>query len=287
MTGARAAALLLALCAGTALADESRNQLEMRIKLAARLFADGPATQRITASGNPQAVAHLDEARVHQSVAENAVQRGELNVARRAVDDALRLVSLARRLVPDTAAQQAVARQRYAQMLAAMDKLIEAWRARAPQGDALDGDIYAALGLTETARYFGDAGRYIEAVFTLETAERHVLAGINRALQGRDIDYTQRAATPQQEFELELQRHAALADLLPLAINELRPRGDAAALIDRYADTSRSLRAQAQKQALAGDAPGALAHLRNAMLYLQRALQAAGLSTPQQIGSAP
>jgi hypothetical protein len=285
--GARAAAVLLALCAGTALADESRIQLEMRIRLAARLFADGPTVQRITASGNLQAINHMDEARLHQSLAEDAVQRGDLGAARREVEDALRLVGLARRPVPDSGTQQAVARQRFTQMQASLDKLIESLRQRLPPGDATDGDLYAALGLIETARYFGDAGRHIEGVFTLEAAERHVLAGMNRALQGRDIDYTQRAATPQQEFELELQRHAALAELLPLAVNELRPGGDAAALIERYKDLSRSLRAQAQQKAQAGDVAAALAHLRNAMLYLQRALQAAGVSTPQPTGSTP
>jgi hypothetical protein len=284
---APAAAMLLALCAGAALADESRIQLEMRIKLAARLFADGPSTQRIAASGNVQAASHLDEARLHQSLAEDAVQRGDLATARREVDDALRLVGLARRLVPDSGAQQAVARQRHGQMLASLDKLIESWRERLPPGEATDGDLYAALGLIETARYFGGAGRHIEGVFTLEAAERHVLAGMNRALQGRDIDYTQRAATPQQEFDLELKRHAALAELLPLAVGELKPRGDAAALIERYSDTSRSLRAQAQDKAQGGDLAAALAQLRNAMLYLQRALQAAGVSTPQATGSTP
>lgn len=287
MRGARAAAVLLALCAGAALADESRIQLEMRIRLAARLFADGPTAQRITASGNVQAINHMDEARLHQNLAEDAVQRGDLATARREVDDALRLVGLARRLVPDNNAQQAVARQRFTQMQASLDRLIESLRQRLPPGDATDGDLYAALGLIETARSFADSGRHIEAVFTLEAAERHVLAGMNRALQGRDIDYTQRAATPQQEFDLELQRHAAMAELLPLAVQELKPRGDAAALIERYSDTSRSLRSQAQQKAQAGDVPAALAHLRNAMLYLQRALQAAGVSTPQPTGSTP
>ena len=281
MRGACAAAMVLAMCAGTALADESRIQLEMRIRLVARLFADGPTAQRITASGNVQAVSHLDEGRLHQNLAEDALQRGDLDTARREVDDALRHVTLARRLAPDASAQQAAARQRHAQMLASLDRLIESWRAHMKPGDELDGDLYAALGLIETARYFGDAGRHIEGVFTLEAAERHVLAGMNRALQSREIDYTQRAATPRQEFDIELQRHQALAELLPLAVHELKPSGEAAALIERYGEAGRTLRVQAQQQAQAGDLPGAMAQLRNAMLYLQRALQAAGVSTPQ------
>jgi Arc/MetJ family transcription regulator len=281
---------LVVAVASAAAADEGRLQLEQRIRLSARLIADSPTAQRITASGNVQAVGHFDESRLHQSLAEEALQRGDLATARRAVDDALRHVGQARRLVPDLPGRQAAARLRQAQMHANLERLIQSWREHAlltGPGDVVDGDLAAALGLMGTARYFAEAGRYEESVFTLGTAEQHVLSGMKRALQSRELDYTARARNPSEEFQIELQRHAGLADLVPLAVNELKPRGEAAALIERYGDASRTLRAQAQQQFQGGDLPAALAHIRNATLYLQRALQAAGVAMPNPTGSTP
>ena len=122
---------------------------------------------------------------------------------------------------------------------------------------------------------------------TLQQAERHVLAGMNRLLHQRTIDYTARASTPQEQFRDELARHDALADLLPLAIAELKPQGEKAALIERHRDTARALRAQALQQEHEGDTAKAVATLRSAALYVQRALGTAGVSTPAPTDETP
>ena len=280
-------ALALAAMQGPAAADESRAQVEQRIRLASRLIHDSPTAQRIAGSGHEQAQSYFDIGRLHQAMAEDALQRGDLGAARRAVDEALRHVGLARRLVPDAPARQAAARQRAEQMHSNLERLTEDWPGRHDRDGVMDGDLYAALGLMATARYFVEAGRHEEAVHTLRTAEQHVLAGMRLALQSREINYTQRAATPEQEFQFELQRHQGLAELVPLAVNELKPRAEAAALIERYGESSRLLRKQAQQQAQTGDTAGALVHIHNAILFVQRALQAAGVALPQATGGQP
>jgi len=277
--------LLLALAA--AAADDTRAQLEQRVRLAERLIADAPTSQRIVNSGNAQAINQLDEGRLHHALATDALQRGDLAAARREVDEALRNVSQARRLVPDAAARLAAAGRRQEQLQATLARLIDAWRAQTGAAVAQDVDLYAAESLITTARGLSEAGRHVDAMSALELAERHVLAGMNRALRTRELDYTQRAATPEQEFRLELQRHQGLTELVPLAVSELRPRADALALIERYGESSRALHAQALRQFQDGDAAGALVPLRQAMLFLQRALQAAGVALPEVTGSGP
>lgn len=282
-----AAGLGLLLALPGAAADDARAQLEQRVQLAARLLADAPTAQRIAVSGNAQAISQLDEARLHHALAAEALQRGDLVLARREVDAALRHVSQARRLVPDAAARQAAAGRRQEQMQATLARLVDAWRAHGGAEVEQDGDFYAAQSLIASARGFAEAGRHIDAVFTLDLAERHVLAGMNRALHARELDYTQRAATPEQEFQIELLRYQGLSELVPLAVSELRPRADAQVLIERYGQTSRELHAQALQKSQGGDAAGALEPLRQAMLFLQRALQAAGVALPQATGSGP
>jgi hypothetical protein len=286
----RGAAAALLLCGGVTAfaADDPRVQVEQKLRLAAQLLADSPALQRISGSGNPQALAHLDEGRVHHALASEALVRGDFAGARREADEALRKLGLARRLVPDAAARHAAARQRYEQLSGGIERLIGAWRARTEAQPSADtGDLTAAVGLVATARQLAQEGRHEEANQNLLQAQGHVLAGMNRLLHATTLDYTLRPTHPAEEFEQELARHGGFADLLPLAMRELAPRADALKLLERYAETSRSLRAQALQQMRAGHAEAALDHIRNATLYVQRALLAAGLATPPATGNPP
>lgn len=268
-------------------ADETRAQTEQRLRLAAQLLADSPTAQRIVASGDSAAVAHLNEGRLHHSIAEDAFKRGDFAAARRSADEALRHLGHARRMVPDQPARQAALRTRHEQVQANLERLLESWRQRVPPSEVEDGDRMAAMGLLATARGFGQQGRYEESLHVMASAEKHLLVGMARTLQTRELDYTVRPGTPAEELQLELARHQGLAELLPLALAELRPRPDAAALATRYADTARTLREQAVQQRDAGNVTQALAHVRSATLYVQRALAAAGVVAPPAEGERP
>jgi tetratricopeptide (TPR) repeat protein len=291
-TGALTVGMALAFAAIThaVAADDdaaARQQLEQRLKLTASMMSDSGTAKRITSSGNQRAAALLDEGRVHHALAVELLAKGDLTGARRAADEALQ----APRPGPPPGARRTgaagAAKQRSEQMLASLERLIDAWRQRIGPTDVEDGDLFAAIGLIATARGFAGEGRFEEAVWTLGAAEGHVLTGMNRVMHARTLDYTARASTPAEEFQLEMARHRSLTELVPLAVNDLKPRGDALALIDRYTEASSQLRQQAQAQFQAGDLPQALVHLRNALMYVQRALTSAGLVVPPSTGSTP
>ena len=274
-------------CVQALAADDTRAQVEQRLRLAARLIADPVMTQRVNASGDAVAMEHLGRGKLHQTLAEEALQRNDFASARRDADEALRLVGAVRRLVPDANSHLAAARLRQQQRLVTLERLVDSLYGGQASPEVRDGDVDAALALMDTARQFGAGGRYDEAVFTLGLAEQHMLAALRRSGPAREVDYTQRATTPSQEFKLELQRHEGLADLVPLAVRELRPSGAALALIERYGETGRLLREQARQQADGGDLTAALERIRQATGWLQRALQAAGVSTPPLQGVLP
>ena len=241
---ALAAALLLGVPGARAAEDDAaRAQLEQKLKLVARLVSDSPSAQRIATSGNAEAVAHLDEGRVHHALAADLLAKGDLAGARKAADHALHHLSMARRSAPDAPARREAARQRHDQLLASVERLVEALRARTSNGEATD--LTSAIGLLSVARQHAQEGRYDEANQALAQAERHVLAGMTRTLNATTLDYTVRAASPVEEFQNELARHKGLAELVPLAVRDLRPRPDAMALIDRYGETSTQLHGQA------------------------------------------
>ncbi|OYU98033.1 MAG: hypothetical protein CFE45_18085 [Burkholderiales bacterium PBB5] len=283
-----AATLALVLAVGSALAadDPTRTQLEQRIKLTARLYGDGANSQRIAGSGNARAITLLDEGRVHQTQAEQALAAGDLAAARREVDEALRHISLARKLVPNASARQAEAQQRYQQRLATLERLLQAWAvpagADASASTPADGlaDRQAAVRLIAAARNQAAAEQFDDANRQLAEAETHLLAGMNRLLHQRTIDYTARAATPTDAFYEALARHEGLIELVPVALSELKPGPDAITLVERYSDTSRALRQQAVQRQQRGEVQQAVADLNNALIYVQRALAAAGVALP-------
>jgi hypothetical protein len=275
-----AAALLLALCNAGHAADDAKTQAEQRVRLATRLIADSPAAQRIQASGNAVAVSHLDEGRLHLSVADDALKAGDYPKARKTADDALHHLGMARRLVPDAPLRQLMLRQRHEQQLASTERLIETWRVRAGARAGNDNALLDATGLAGRARMMGNEQRYEESLQTLAATERHLLDGMSRAFGSRELDYSARDATPAEAYHLEMARHSALAELVPLALRELQPRPQARALIERYLQSSKALHAQAQRRLEDGDAASALATLRSASSYVERALNAAGVVTP-------
>ena len=265
-----------------------REQVAQKLELTERLFSDASASARISGSGNQAAVGHLDEGRVHHALAADLLKRGDVEGARREVDIALQHLGKARRMVPDTSIRKAAARSRHDLLLGSTERLIDAWRERAgPQMQAHGNDLTAALGLIDVARRLAREGRYEESNQTLTQAERHVLTGMNRTLHAVTLDYTLRASNPAEEFEQELARRRGFAELLPLAVRDLNPKPDALALIDRYAEASNAMQIQALEQRRVGNSERALVLIRNATLYLQRALLATGLVAPQPVASVP
>jgi hypothetical protein len=263
-----------------AAADERRQAVEQRLRLAERLIADSATAQRIATSGDTQAVAQFDEGRLHLARAQDALRDGDLEAAQRAVDDALRQVGRARRMVPDPGARQAAAKQRFDQSLHQLDRLVEAWRLRSVAEGATPPLLIDAIGRVDQARALGQQGRLADAQQALSAAEAVVLAGMTQHFASREIDYTVRASNPVELFDIEMARCQALAELVPLAIAELKPRGDPLAQVERHAETARQLRQQAQLVQREGDTAGALSLLRSATGFVERALGAAGVTTP-------
>jgi len=282
-------ALGLLLAASTALGadDALRQQVEQSVRLGARLVGDAATGQRIAASGHTRAAALLEDSRLHLARAEKALAEGDLPTARQEAEEALRQIGLARRLVPDGVGRQAVAQQRWARQQATLERLLQAWPApaegAAPRDSADAEDRRAVTTLLADARRLAGEGRHDEANTLLGTAETRLMAGMNRVLHQRTLDYSSKATTPAEVFYETLARHEGLIELVPVALAELKPGADAQALVERYADTSRTLRLQAVQRQQRGDLTQALADLHNALIYVQRALAAAGVALPAPV----
>lgn len=261
----------------------ARRTVEQKLELVRQLMSDSPASRRIAASGNAAAQRHLDEGRRHFERAGEALRAGDIAAAGAAADEALGSFGRARQLVPDEANRAIAERVRYQQLLRSAERMVPTYRTHLEHAGATDApDLAAAVDLIEQAKAHAAAERIAEANRALLQAERHLLIGLNRAIGDRTIVYRAHFETPALEFDYELQRHRSLHDLVPVAIDELKPDTEARAAIRRFVERSQALRARAV--ALAGERrhEAALKTIREATALLHDALTAAGLAMPTQ-----
>ena len=249
-----------------------------------RLLTDSPVAQRIGLSNSEEAKALLGRALEQYSTAASALKAGDLAHANDGFNDALWTIGKARQLVPDDANRRVEQKVRYSRLLESTETLRTTYGRHLARGNAAGAERELAQidSLMSDGKNLANIERLNEAIRTLERAEQMLMAGLNRTLGSATLEYTEKFDSPADEFAFELERNKSFAELVPLAVGELRPGEDAKRLIDRYIDQNRALREQAQVEANSKDYSAAIKTLKSGTISLQRALLAAGLVIPQQ-----
>jgi hypothetical protein len=273
-------------------AAPDRRALEQKEALVRRLVLDSPAEQRIAASGNAEAKLQLERARALHARAKALADAGDLREADVELNAAMWAIGKARQLVPDTMARVVEQRVRYASLLRTVDTLAGSYerhlaRSRGlPRGSAAsDAILEAARARIEEGKSLANSEHVAEAAAALQKAERELMGGLSRVLGSSTLDYSQRFETQSEEYAWELERNRAYRDLVPLALEELKPRKEALALVDRYLASNAKHVSTAQDHAAAKRFGPAIDTLRTGTTYLQAALSAAGLVIPKDAGT--
>lgn len=251
-----------------------------------RLLGDSLAAVRIDASGNAQAQQFMGGARERYMKGVGVLQSGETGAANELFNEAIWMIGMARRLVPDSSDRIHENRVRYSQMLASIESLRKSYRlhlSHLGRSESRDQGWRRVSSLIDEAKAHAGADRLVEANRSLLQAEYSLLAAFNTVLSARTIDYTPHFSDAKEEFQFEFERNRSYGDLVPLAIAELKPSGDAIKLIARHVESNRALRDRAQQFAANRNLQAALQSIRDGTAELQRALLAAGLVTPQEV----
>lgn len=249
-----------------------------------RLLTDSPVAHRIGLSNSAEAKSLLGHALDQYGTASAALKAGELARANDALNDALWTVGKARQLVPDEADRRVEQKVRYSRLLESSETLRTSYVRHSARGGnaAAERDLAQIDSLMSEGKNLANIEELTEAIRSLERAEQLLMAGINRTLGATTLEYAEKFDSPAEEFAYELDRNRSFADLVPLAVADLRPGEDAKRLIDRYVEQNRGLREQAQATSKSKDFATAIRTLKTGTGYLQRALLAAGLVIPQQ-----
>lgn len=256
-----------------------------------RLLHDSPAARRIHASDHAEAKRQFELAEKTLVRADQMIRGGALGDADTTLNEAMWQIGKARQLVPDPMTRVIEERMRNSQLVdtvgvlrASLARYIE----RQPAGahrDEVTARLDRALVLVEEARAFSTAERVQEANGRLDQARLLLLVDLSALLSGETIVYAVRFGSPEEELAWETERNQSFEALIPSAIAQYRPGRDAVNLIDRYVERSRALVGTAKQQAAQKNAAAAVKSVQEATESLQRALRAAGLFVPQQMGS--
>ena len=266
----------------------SRQLVEQKLEFLKRVLSDSPAAKRIEASNNAAAKKYLASAEENYRNAMLSVKRDDVAAADKQLNEATSLIGKARQLVPDPLAHNVEHRVRYAQVLDSVESLRISYqrhlqRARPqPAGTGANDALLAKVAqLVDSAKSLAQSEKVMQANKSLTEAERTLMVGLSRVLGSKTVEYAQRFESPAEEYAFELERNRSYADLIPIALDRLKPGGEALRETREFADGNRGLREQAQRHADAKDYRAALTALRSGTTRLQSALAAAGLRVPQ------
>ncbi len=262
----------------------SRQLVEQKEALVKRVLFDSPAVRRIEASGNNDAKQYLAGAQDSYRKAVISIRSADLAGADMQLNHATRLISEARQLAPDEHMRSLEQHARYTQLLKSVESLrlsYQKYLQRAnvqPRGDA---HLPRVTRLVDTAKSLAASDQLTRANSALGEAEQVLMAGISQVLGSKTIEYAQRFETADEEYLHEHERNRSYADLISIALAEFKPGSAAIREVQRFVDTNRQLREQAERHAARKEHRAGVAALRSGTSHLQSALAAAGLRVPQ------
>lgn len=264
--------------------------LENKNRLVKLLLSQSPAVQRIPQSGNAQAKKKLSDAQALYAKASAEADAGRPDAAVKLLDEALRDIVAASRLVPDPAQLAAQERARYTGLYEATRAFIGLYQGMSARQVAMPVaalDLERINAMVSKAETLANGSDHKNANTVLNDAYKSVVVALNKSLMAETIVYDLKFDTPAAEFKHELARNRSYEELVPLALVQLNTARESAQLSERYVQQSKTMRDTAQKTAAGGDYQAALKTIQEATSQLQRALRVAGVIVPQSTEGKP
>jgi len=250
------------------------------------LVEDASVVKRIQSSQDTEAQRLLTLARDSYASALAAIKGGDFPAAETGFNEAMSAIVKARRRVPDVAALAAKQRTEYLKLLESIESMQKSYLSYRKHtkfsfgSSSSDADVLASLGvvkLVDAAKTHAKEGHMGDALQALEKAEQVMKPALGRVLGGTLSDYPQKFASMNEEYAFELERNRDYLELIPVAVNELKPTEDARQTIESLVEQNRADMDLALEYERLQDYAKALANVRAGNGYLRLALITAGI----------
>jgi len=258
------------------------------------LVEDASVSKRIQASQDEEAQRLMSLAGMSYNNGLAALASGDFSQAEKLFDASMSAIIKARRRVPDVAALAAKQRTEFQQLLERIAFMQQSFIAYSKRSNISSDLAINEMNerarqdvpkLTEQAKIHFSNGEMGDALRSAERAEQVIRLALGRVLGATIIEYPQKFATVTENYAFELDRNNTYLELIPVAINELKPTEDVKQTIESMVDQNRAALDLAREYEKLQDYAKALAQVRIASGYLKLALTNAGLVLSHSGGS--
>ncbi|WP_455205288.1 hypothetical protein [Kaarinaea lacus] len=241
------------------------------------------SSKRVTSSNNDEAKAMQANAEKLASSAKEKLKSGDNQVAYANAEEALSLLKQAARLVPSEE-EAAELKERHSELKTSLANFEQSHeenykRIVKTKGEAaaVDYDKTQVASLKTQSDELAKKGDYVNANKSLEKAQHMITEAIQKMLHAQTIVYDLNFETPQEEYEYELKRFVGYEELIPVAVEQKKPKEGAKKLMETYWKKGQQMRDAAVQKAEAGEWSVAIAMLQDATKEVRRALRMVGV----------
>lgn len=266
--------------------EPSREEIQQELKLVKMLLENSPLTGRTAQNEEAQRIQPMELARTLYDRAVDAFNQGNMVWADVFLGEALSVIEDAVQLSYDPLQVETKQREQYAEQLEdvrALDATYQNVRKGMPPKDATkyDAAIEPTYNLINHAQKLVSDGKYKEGAELLKKVHAIYISVLNELLASTAFVYDHVFSTPAEEFEYEMARYHSYEELIPIAINQLKPDENLIKLSERFVRDALKTHSTAEKQVAGGNHTAAIKTLQEATKRLQSALHTIGLHAPE------
>ena len=201
-------------------------QVKQKLAYGEMLLASSDPVKRVMASSHAEAKGLLGQSKTQFEQAKSLLAKNDLPAAQAAVDEGLRLMNTAARLVPaesvgaDHKAQYETLHKEVKGYLVSYDKNVKAGQGKQASG-TLDRAKFEAL--VKEGEALAAKGDYAAANKSLTHASTQITAVLSLMLDSATVVYDKSFTTPKEEYEYEVSRYDSFKELIPLALEQKQP----------------------------------------------------------------
>jgi len=261
----------------------SERTVKQKISFGDMFISHSSAAKRVANSDNDKAKVAYTDAHDRLNKAKIALDAGDLVLALFEVDESLRSMSTAARLVP-TPEQLEEQKRLFTALLEEVKAFEKAYKRnvgrleKSGRTDVREDLSYAELESTiEAAESLYQMKEIVAANRLMKNLQKTIIAALGKMLDNTTVVYDKNFETPLEEYEYEHARFLSYEELIPLAIEQKRPSKRAVELMDQFVVKGKDIYLQAKPVAEEKDYKNAILMLQGATFQLQRALRMVGV----------
>ena len=261
---------------------EAQGGLQRKVSFT-RMMMLGKSAKRVEASDNELAKESLSQAKQKVAQADEKLKQGDEISAQVFLAAAMKLFNTSTQLVPSEASLEK-SKQQYQQRLAQLEVARLNHRRNfnrmiTNNGEAAgvryDEARVEAL-IVEAEQQF-QLGEYGKAVELLGTGQDEVQGAIRTMMDNQEIVYKLEIDTPEKEYNYEFNKYTSYEELIPIAIERLKPTSGQQMLAKRVNEKAQWMAEQSKEKAASGDYPTAIRMIQDATREIRKGLKLLGV----------